>query len=418
MKYSIIGYGGRGCLYSWCFKNCGAELVSVCDSKDERLTLAQGNHGVANDRLFKNADDFFAQGKMSELCVIATQDESHYEIAMRALEIGYDLMLEKPIATSFEKCEAIYESAKRLGRRIFVCHVLRYAPFFQLIKKELDSGKYGKVETINMTENVAYWHQAHSYVRGNWRRAEDSTPMIVAKCCHDLDILVWLIGADCKYVSSMGSLSLFKKENKPTCATARCVDCPLVETCPYSAVKFYIHDKYEQGEHGWPCDVLTLKPTKESLLQALKEGPYGRCVFECDNDVVDHQVVNVEFDGGTTAHLTMTAFSKDCYREIHVHAEYGDIYGNMEENVLHCNIFGGETKDIDIAGLSKDKMAGHGGGDERLVQDVVDFYEGKAGVGLTTIEKSIMSHKIAFSAEESRVGHGVLIDVGEKDVEN
>ncbi len=413
MKYAIIGFGGRGCLYSWYFKNCGnTQLTAVCDTKKERLALAKRDHGIADDRLFDNAEDFFALGKTADLCVIATQDDSHYALALRALELGYDLMLEKPIAATAAECESIYACAKKHGRRVFVCHVLRYAPFFLTLKKELDSGTYGKISTVNLTENVAYWHQAHSYVRGNWRRAETSTPMIVAKCCHDLDILVWLTGEDCKRVSSMGSLNFFRAENKPAGAASRCTDCRLSETCPYSAVKFYIRERYERGERGWPCDVLALDPTKESLLCALREGPYGRCVFACDNDVVDHQIVDMEFTSGTTAHLTMTAFSKDTYREIHVHAEYGDIYGNMEENVLHCNVFGGESKEIDLnAGAEKDKMAGHGGGDERLVRDIVNAYEGKPSVGLTTIENSLLSHKIAFAAEESRIGHGTLIEL-------
>ena len=398
-------------MYSYYFKDCdNVELVAVCDLREERLELAKGIHGLEEKQLYKNTDEFFKGEKKGDLCVIATQDESHYEIALKALRLGYDLMLEKPIAQTEKECMEIYECAKENGRKVFVCHVLRYAPFFMTIKNELLSGKYGRVSTINLTENVAYWHQAHSYVRGNWRRKDESTPMIAAKCCHDLDLLVWLIDKGCKGVSSMGSLNLFKKENQPKDAADRCTVCKYKDTCAYSAVKYYL-EKYEEGERGWPCDVLVTKPTKETLIKALEEGPYGRCVFACDNDVVDHQVVNMEFEDGVTAHLTMTAFSKDSYREIHIHAEYGEIYGNMEENVLYCNVFGKESKTIDIASvMGEEGMAGHGGGDGRLVKDIVESYEGKDGVGLTTIEKSMLSHKIAFAAEESRLGHGKLIE--------
>ena len=409
MKYSIIGFGGRGCMYSYYFKDNEAQLTAVCDIRKERLELAKGIHKLNDNQLYDNLDEFFTGEQKSELCIIATQDDSHHQIALRALRSGYDLMLEKPIAQTQEECQEIYDCAKENGRKVFICHVLRYAPFFMTIKNELSSGKYGRVSTINLTENVAYWHQAHSYVRGNWRRCDESTPMIAAKCCHDLDILVWLIEKDCKGVSSMGSLSLFKKENQPDGASDRCVICKYKDTCAYSASKFYL-EKYDNGERGWPCDVLTTNLNRENLVKALEEGPYGRCVFACDNDVVDHQVVNMEFDDFITAHLTMTAFSKDSYREIHVHAEYGEIYGNMEENVLHCNVFGGESKIIDInAIMGEEGMAGHGGGDGRLVKDIVESYEGKSGVGLTTIEKSMLSHKIAFAAEESRLEKGKLI---------
>lgn len=411
MKYIIIGFGGRGCMYSWYFKNCGAELVGVCDTNPERLELAKTSHGLSAEQLYSAADDILSGEKKGELCVVSTQDSSHHRIAVQALSRGYDLLLEKPIAGKLSECEEIASLADKLQRRVFVCHVLRYAPFFRKLKEELETGKYGRISTINQTENVGYWHQAHSYVRGNWRREETSTPMILAKCCHDLDIISWLIGEDCEYVSSMGNLRFFTRENRPKEAADRCTDCSLRDICAYSAVRFYL-GKYDAGEKGWPCDVLALHPTRESLTEALRTGPYGRCVFACDNDVVDHQVVNMQFRGGATAHLTMTAFSADSYREIHVHAEYGDIYGNMEENILHCNLFGAGSRTINIGDyVESDKMAGHGDGDGRLIRDIVNVYENKPSFGLTEIGKSVQSHKIAFAAEESRKKQGEVVRV-------
>lgn len=412
MNYAVIGFGIRGTYYSWCLTKHDAKLIGVCDSRQERLDLAKKSYGVKEENLFSSVEEFFHREKMCELCIIATHDETHYEIAIQALQKGYDLLLEKPIATKIEHCEEICALAQKLGRRVFVCHILRYAPFFMTLKKELASGKYGKVSTVNLTENVAYWHQAHSYVRGTWRKAEDSTPMIVAKCCHDLDILAWLIDKDCRYVSSMGSLHLFKKENMPQGAADRCIACKYVDDCPYSAVNIYIKDRFEKGKVNWPCNVLAINPTRESLMEAIENGPYGKCVFACDNDVVDHQVVNMEFDEGITAHLTMTAFSQDSYREIHVHCEYGEIYGNMMDNRLHCNIFGKESKVLDLNSLGVEGiMAGHGGGDERLIEDIVNVYENKKSEGLTSIEKSLASHRIAFISEQSRLQHGERLAV-------
>ncbi len=411
MKYAVIGFGIRGAYYAWCLKKHDTQLVAVCDANAERLALAKKSYGVADENLFGSTEEFFQGEKKCELCVIATHDETHYEIAIEALRKGYDLLLEKPIATTVEDCEEICALAQELGRRVFVCHVLRYAPFFMTIKKELESDKYGRISTINLTENVAYWHQAHSYVRGTWRKAADSTPMIVAKYCHDLDILSWLIDKDCRYVSSMGSLNFFKRENMPEGAAERCTDCPYGNDCPYSAVNIYIRDRFEKGKVNWPCNVLSVNPTRESLTEAIEKGP-GRCVFACDNDVVDHQVVNMEFDEGITAHLTMTAFSQDSYREIHVHCEYGEIYGDMIKNVLYCNIFGKESFEIDLNDLGVEGvMAGHGGGDERLIADIVNVYENKESQGLTSIERSLLSHKIAFISEQSRIRHGERLPV-------
>jgi len=408
MKVAVIGYGSRGTIYADLFAET-VEIAAVCDTRSECLAFAAKKYNLKNNQLYTSANAFFAKGRLADLCIIATPDKCHKEHALAALNLGYDLQLEKPIATSLVDCIEIYELAKKLGRKVFICHVLRYAPFFQQIKSELLTGAYGRISTINMTENVAYWHYAHSYVRGNWRNSNTSSPMIIAKCCHDLDILVWLIGRSCDGVSSMGFLNYFTKENAPEGSADRCVDCIVKNDCPYDAEKFYL-DRMKQGITDWPTNVLATEPTVEKIDNAIKTGPYGRCVYKCDNNVVDHQVVNMNFNGGITAHLTMTAFSRWQFRNIHVHGEKGDIYGNTMDNVLTCNIYGKSEKKIDISQFDE-KGFSHGGGDRRMIIDIINHYNGQLSEGITSIENSMLSHKIGFAAEQSRLSKGKLIEL-------
>ena len=223
MRVAIIGYGGRGMLYAEILKEKGVEISAVCDVDKAKLALAQKRLELADGALYAEEETFFRKGKLADLLIVSTQDQLHLRHAVKGLDLGYDLLLEKPIAASQEECETILNKAQKLDRRVFVCHVLRYAPFFSEIKRRLSSGKYGKVVTIAMTENVAYWHQAHSYVRGNWRNDKISTPMILAKCCHDLDLIVWFMNDRCGAVSSFGKLSYFVPDNAPKDAAERCL---------------------------------------------------------------------------------------------------------------------------------------------------------------------------------------------------
>ena len=408
LTFAVLGFGARGKNYTGLIKEMQTDSVlAVCDPNTERLAMAKAIHNIPNEQLFTDEDVFFGKGRLADICIVSTQDKQHYAHALKALNAGYDLLLEKPIATSAEEVLEIYYTAKRLGKKIYVCHVLRYAPFFTNIKKELDTGKYGRISTINLTEHVAYQHQAHSYVRGNWRNTDESSPMIVAKCCHDLDILIWMMGDKVKTVSSQGSLRLFTRENQPEGAADRCTDCKLMNTCPYSAYTYYIKDRFEAGKIRWPLDVLVNDITRENLMEALEKGPYGRCVFACDNTAVDHQVTNLLFENGSTAHLTMTAFSALGRRDIYVHCEYGEISGSMTDNKLHCRVFGQPEQIIDVAELSKETSGyGHGGGDYFLIKDIIAESMGEETQGLTCIENSVESHVVGFAAEASRLGEG------------
>ncbi len=409
MKYAVLGFGNRGYGYSQHMQNDGrAQMVAVCEKNAERKETAVREFGISPDMFFTDTTEFFARGKLCELLIVATQDTDHYGHAMAALEVGYDLLLEKPIAETYEKCRAIYDKAKEKGCRVFVCHVLRYAPKFRLVKDELATGKYGEVVTINLTENVEFHHQCHSYVRGNWAVTEKSTPMIIAKCCHDTDMLSWWMGhKPCISVTSYGSLDHFKKENAPEGAAGYCFECPHKETCPASAITTY--RKHPEWLRPCVADYRLLgDPAFLEQLLSDKTNPYARCAYHCDNTAVDHQVVNMLFEGGATAHLTMTAFSKNGGRNFHIHCTKGDIIGFGD--MVYLNTYGdtfeqGETRVIDTDALMEGQY-GHGGGDSRMIRDMIEIYENDNGSELTTIGVSLQSHAIGYAAEESRLAGG------------
>ena len=316
VRIAIAGVGSRGKnAYGLELLNMKdrAKVVAVADIDPERLALAGDAHGVPDEMRFPSAEAMLAMPKLADAMLVCTQDRQHVPHAVEALKKGYDVMMEKPISPKLEDLQEITRVARENGRRVVVCHVLRYTPFFQTIKKTIDSGALGEVVSIQALENVRYWHQAHSFVRGNWRRGEDTSPMILAKCCHDLDYLVWLCGKKCERVSSYGSLMYFKKSNAPEGAALRCTQgCKAKESCPYDAEKIYLTNKDTGilcGNVEWPIDVLAENPTEEKIRHAIETGPYGRCVFHCDNDVVDHQIVNMQMEGGASLSLTMSAFT-------------------------------------------------------------------------------------------------------------
>ncbi len=396
--YAVIGFGARGRKYSAYLKERGAKLVAVCDCDEAVFSVARKDYGLKEEQLFTDSASFFAKGKLADLLIVATTDRAHTEPSVRGMQLGYDILLEKPIATSKEECGRIEAAAQKYQRRVIVCHVLRYSPFFRKIRELIAGGGFGKVVTVNHTENVGYWHFAHSFVRGNWRNEEESTFMLLAKCCHDLDILVYLIGANCSAVSSMGELSWFYPGN-PEKGADFCFECAKKD-CPYNAEKFYLANPL------WVKVPALPEEGREEFIRSWvnrKENPYARCVYACDNDVVDHQIVNMQFENGATAHLTLTAFTKDFYRNIKVCLEKGVIEGDMRDKKLRVCRFGQEEEIIDLSDAFSDA---HGGGDARLIDDVCEIMEGRKKFSDTSIGASMQSHKIAFAAEESRKSGG------------
>lgn len=408
---AIIGCGNRGAEAYGALLNARPEqfkIVALCESNPEKLKKYGDRFGV--DARFQNEEEFFRE-KRADLLVIATMDADHVRQGIKALSLGYDLLLEKPISSKREECEQLLNAQRKYGGKVLVCHVLRYAPGFVKTAELLNSGAIGRLVSIQALEQVMYWHQAHSYVRGNWRRTEDTAPMILAKCCHDLDLLQYYAKSRCKSISSVGELTFFTPENAPEGAAKRCTDCRLIETCPYSAKRIYVDKWHEEGclPTVWPHNqITTAYPiTEEALYKALREGPYGRCAFACDNDAVDHQLTQMTFENGVKAELLMTAFTAKGGRIYKFFGTLGELVLNEEEDEITVKPFGGEVQVIPIKPLIEGGY-GHGGGDSGLISQLYDILTGK-GTNETTLEASVESHLMGICAEESRLAGGKLV---------
>lgn len=402
MELALIGAGNRGMTYAvYAFEQKGVRIVAVVEPDADRRERAAQRFGIPAARCFTSAEDFFREGKLCEAVIIASLDRDHYGEAMEALDVGYDLLLEKPISPNPSECLAIQEKAQTLGRKITVCHVLRYTNFFSRIKEIVDSGTLGRLVSIDHSENIGNFHMAHSFVRGNWRNSEQSSPIIMQKSCHDCDLLVWFAGSAARAVSSFGSLTYFKKENAPEGAGERCLECGAAQQCRYDARKAYLP---VAGQ--WPAEVVCPTNSPEELLEALKTSPYGRCVYRCDNDVCDHQVTVVEFENGVTATFHLSAFTNRNHRRIHLMCENGEIYGDDKDNILEISRFASNQADeYDRKQIIPAKVgSGHGGGDSGLVDDFLRLAEGGDGEeSRSSIGLSVESHLIAYAAERSRV---------------
>ena len=411
---SIIGLGGRGGeAYGRYLINLKDKfkITHVCDIDHVRLNKYGDLFDVPSENRF-DAEEKFFERKWSDVLFITTQDRLHVRMAKKALLLGYDIVLEKPISEYVEELKELSVLAKATGRKVMVCHVLRYTVTMRKLKEILDSGAIGKLVSIDHTENVVYWHEAHSYVRGNWRNREVATPMIMAKCCHDLDLLQNFVGSKCHSVASMGSLAYFKAENKPAGSADRCTQCPYIDSCSYSAKKIYIDMWKDCGRPAnlFPFSLITdVYPTTEEALQtAIEEGPYGRCVFACDNDVVDNQTVIMQFENGVTATLKMEAFVKDGGRDIRFFGTEGELVLCEAEGTITLKKYFGENTVWKLTDLTDD-LEGHGGGDHRMIDRLYEVMTDPKTLSDTSIDDSVESHYMALAAEESRLNGGQLV---------
>lgn len=402
---AVAGCGSRGMdTYTHALLNMPeVKIVAAADIDPEKLEGMRALCGLTEEQCYASAEEMLSQPRLADVMLICTPDRCHYEEAKAALLLDYDLLLEKPIAPKAEQCAELSDLALARNRKVVVCHVLRYTAFYQEIKRLIDAGTVGEVVTLQALEKVCYWHQAHSFVRGNWRNEGESSCMILQKCCHDMDILLWLTGKHCNKVSSFGSLRHFRAVQAPAGAGERCLRCDIAETCPYNAVKFYLDEVRENG-NDWPQNVVAFEPTEEKLLKALENGPYGRCVYHCDNDVVDHQIVNLELEDGATVDLTMTAFTAHGGRTLRVCGTHGELECDMKANTIKVMRFGQPDEIIDVRTLTDD-FSGHGGGDVRLVREFIGLVRGELPMSgtLTSIDRSVESHLVALAAEQSRV---------------
>jgi predicted dehydrogenase len=446
----LIGAGQRGAEVYGAYALRHPEqlrFIAVAEPHDARRARFAAQHNIPPQNQFTSWEALFERPRFAQAALICTQDQLHTAPTLAALRAGYDVLLEKPMATTPEECRLLVDTAEELGRQLHVSHVLRYTPHFQKMRALLRSGVLGEIINVAHRENVSWWHMAHSYVRGNWRNTAQACPMILAKCCHDFDILLWLLERPCERLSSVGSLIHFRPENAPPGAPQHCLDgCPVEKTCPYYAPWIYLDlaplwrsvaataqgaprwiiQMAEQTPglvkalgillppirllsdyRGWPRSVVALDPSRENLLTALRSGPYGRCVYHCDNDVVDHQVVMMEFAGGISVTLTMHGHSHLEYRTSRIEgtratllAQFG-LGGSWIE--IHEHRSNRKTRYNTSAPLG-----GHGGGDEGLMDAFVRSLRYGEREALTIGRQALESHLLAFAAEQARLTHQMI----------
>lgn len=417
ITFAIAGFGERGKTYASMQEHFPDKMkvVAVADIREEKVKKAAKFYDIPSENCFSSAEEMLANKKLADVVVVSTMDRQHVDHGILALKKGYNILLEKPISPELDKCNEILEVSRECEGKVVVCHVLRYTAFYNTIKDIIDSGKIGDVVAIDALENVGYWHQAHSFVRGNWRNSKETSPMILQKSCHDLDILLWLTGKKCKTISSVGSTYLFNKEHAPEGATSHCLGgCKAKENCIFDAEKIYLKNEKTGLERGqsWISSVISEENTIESTYDALKEGQYGRCVYMCDNDVVDHQQTHMLMTDGTTISFTMCAFSEDCYREFKAMGTKGEIIGDMKSNTITVREFGKGEETIDLDLIESD-LKGHGGGDSGIIADFLEMLltDSEPNSRTTTLEASMPSHYAALAAEESRLKNGKMIEL-------
>lgn len=405
VRLAVIGAGSRGTGYAAyaAAHPDQARVVAVAEPRPFYRDRLAREHRIPSERVFADWREAAAVPRLADAAIIATQDAMHVEPAEAFAGRGYHLLLEKPMAPDEDGCRRIHRAVIDAGILFAVCHVMRYTAYTRRLKALLEAGAIGDLVSIQHLEPVGYWHQAHSFVRGNWRNERESSPMLLAKSCHDLDWLRHVMGVPCERVSSFGSLKHFRREEKPAAAgdATRCLDCSCEATCPYSARRIYL-GRVARGQTGWPVDVLTPEVSEAAVTEALRTGPYGRCVYACDNDVVDHQVVNLLFAGGRTAAFTMTAFNLGGHRRTRLFGTRGEIAGDgvcLEVTDFLTD----RTEVIDTAAADGSILGGHGGGDYGLMQSfIAAVAAGDQGRVMSGPDETLETHLMVFAAERSR----------------
>ncbi|TKC10714.1 Gfo/Idh/MocA family oxidoreductase [Pedobacter polaris] len=399
-----LGAGNRGNVYGGfaaAFPD-HLDIIGVAEPVQFRNDKYAKTHKIADENRFKTWEDVFARPKFADAIIITTPDNLHYAPCMKALEMGYDILLEKPIAPTEKECRAILALARKKGRIVAVCHVLRYAPYFVKMRELLAGGAIGEVMSVQHLEPIEHTHMAHSYVRGNWHNSKQTTPIILAKSCHDLDIIKWVIDKPCEEIIAMGDVKWFKLANAPAGSTDRCTDgCKVERECPYSAIKEYVERGGRNSVLDIPADT---KDKKAMAMERLKTTNYGRCVYRMDNDQPDHYITSIRFKDGITANFSMEAFASYHGRRTRIFGSMGDMVGDMTELVITDFRTGKVTKLKPIAeDVEGYKNSGHGGGDWFLAKDFAQAVANQDPKMLTsTIDESIESHLMGFMAEKSR----------------
>lgn len=425
----IVGAGHRSFVYSELAKTNPEmlKIVGVADPNPIRRKKAMDYFGFKEDMCFENAEELAKKGKLADTVINGTMDEQHLETAVPLLDAGYDMLLEKPFAPNEEEMRQIVNCAKKNNSKVMICHVLRYTPFYYAIKERIVNGEIGDIINIQTTEHVSYHHLSTSYIRGKWANSDKChTSMLLAKCCHDLDIIMWMMSeTKPKQISSFGGKFQFKPENAPKEAGTICMkDCPLVNTCVYSTKRLYIDHPDRWAFYVWDALEGKKNVTIEDKIALMKsDSPYARCIYKCDNNVVDHQSVLINFESGATGTHNMVGGSAEPRREIHIIGTKGEIFGNFEESKFtvlkidpspdahneECDV---DEVDLRVTGDMVGAYGGHGGGDERLAADFVKFIRGeKPSLACTSIFDSVAGHLSVYLADKSRENGGMPMDV-------
>ncbi|RIB13526.1 putative oxidoreductase [Gigaspora rosea] len=401
---SIIGAGQRGFTYANYTKiePQWAKVVAVAEPIEFRRNKMVKLYNISKENVFIDWKEMIKRPKLSDVVVIATLDDLHVEPTIAFANKKYNILLEKPMAINIEGCKKIKNAVLENEIIFTIGHVLRYTPHNILVKSIIDSGFIGNVVNIQHMEPVGFWHFTHSYVRGNWRKEKESCFSLMTKCCHDIDLISYWNSSPCVKISSFGNLVYFNSKNKPKEAgdAKHCSECKIESTCPYSAKKIYIDNFYKKGVESWPVNVVTDIVDIENLTDALKNGSYGRCVYECDNDVVDNQVVNLEFANGSTANITMIAYTETaCERKTKIFGTLGEIECDGIDTITYYNFLTRKKEIIKPVDIFEHKdLSSHGGGDLALIRSFIY----SIGESLSTLKDVNNSHLLVFAAEYSR----------------
>ncbi|MCC2683212.1 MAG: oxidoreductase family protein [Paenibacillaceae bacterium] len=410
LQAAVIGAGNRGTIYSsYALKRPHEiQIIAIAELDEGRRKRFAKAHNIPEHMQFKTGEELLAGPKLCDVLFICTMDRQHFGPTMLALDKGYHILLEKPMSHDPLESVKIADKAKEKNAILAVCHSMRYGSLTQELKRLIDSKVIGDVMTIQWSENVGAEHYVSSFVRGKWRNSDESSSMILQKSCHDMDMLQWLVGSKCTKVSSFGSLTHFKADQAPEGAGTRCTECAIETDCPFSAIKLYYHER----KGGW-YNAVSIENTLEARMKALKEGPYGRCVWHCDNNVVDHQVVNLLFENEATVSFTMSGFTGKEKRTFKIMGTKGEIRGSRSQNELEINLFSGKQMVI----YPEQYEGGHSGSDFLIMRDFVAQVNRGDRIGKTSAQESARSHMIAFAAEHSRVtGDTIDLDAYIEDV--
>ncbi len=417
IKVIMVGMGNRASIYAGELKNNGDlfEVVGVVDRNPARVRFAKKEYNIPENHCFSSVDELVKNPKFADCAINTTMDNYHVETSIKLMRAGYDILLEKPFATTQSDADKLIAVSKETKRRVMVCHILRYTPFYNEINRVVKSKEIGDIINIKMSEQVSFYHQSVSFVRGKYASADGgASGMILSKCSHDLDILAWLMGDNMPTsVCSVGSVVQFKEECAPKGAGFHCLNsCEIERNCPYSAKRLYLENPERWVNNIWH-DCGLENPTDEEKIAVLSKdnNPFSRCIYRCDPQIVDHQSVLIKFQNGATATFSMNGGAAKSRRMIHIVGTKGEIEGTFETGtftVMRITVNGVITREVDV---SASLTNAHGGGDQALVRDFMALIKNEPiSACAPSIEESVIGHRLAFLAEESRLNNGKMIN--------